>query len=204
VEFRRASWALLRPLRSEVDSDVESGLGGRLDTRVTFGGRGKEPMLAVFRRVGSEVVSGEVMGEVGDTDGNAGTPVVPRVGNAGVERLLLLGVGSPERVTERRGVLCAGVGNPEPEDRGRSSDDMSVMSESCDLVLCIGSAGSGPNGGASDGREGRWSEVMVVVIIPCVTLLPRLYCTRPRRVVLRRRRRDAGFRLSVLPFHFHS
>lgn len=43
------------PLRSEVDSDVESGLGGRLETRdVPFGGSGKAPMLETLRNVGSD------------------------------------------------------------------------------------------------------------------------------------------------------
>lgn len=53
--FLLADWAAL--WRSEYDSEVDKGLGGRLDMRGVLldGGRGKAPMLETFRRLGSDV-----------------------------------------------------------------------------------------------------------------------------------------------------
>lgn len=53
---------------SESEVDVESGLGGRLETReLLFGGRGKAPMLVVLRNVlpgaGMPLEGGEVVPE---------------------------------------------------------------------------------------------------------------------------------------------
>jgi len=69
------------PLRSEVDSEVESGLGGRLETRgAPLGGSGKAPMLETLRNVGNDGCAGA--GEAGER-GDAN--VVFNVGIAGVE-----------------------------------------------------------------------------------------------------------------------
>jgi hypothetical protein len=82
-----------------VDWEVESGLGGRLETReVPLGGRGKAPMLVTLRRVlGTAVRAGLELVEYDDR-------VVPpwRVGTEGVElALMVLGVRRPVSGTER-------------------------------------------------------------------------------------------------------
>jgi len=71
------------PLRSDVDSEVESGLGGRLETRgAPFGGSGKAPILETLRNVGSEDCDCDCAGDVGDREE---TKDVFNVGMAGVE-----------------------------------------------------------------------------------------------------------------------
>jgi hypothetical protein len=71
-------------LTSDVEVDVDNGLGGRLLTLAIFGGGGKAPILVVFRMVfpgvGSADEGGDVVPELG-----VEVEVVFKVGTAGVE-----------------------------------------------------------------------------------------------------------------------
>jgi hypothetical protein len=133
--------------RSEYDSEVESGLGGRLETRaVLLGGSGKAPMLETLRRAGSDVRG--VCECVGDFGGVG--KVVVNVGTAEAESVLLdLGVGKADEVTDRG---LDGVAKPEPDARGRSSGASGILGR---RVLGSGSDGRGLEGGAIGGRDGR-------------------------------------------------
>jgi hypothetical protein len=146
------------PCRSEYDSDVDSGLGGRLDMRgVLLGGRGNAPMLETFRRPGKE--DRGVCEELGDLWGVA--KVVLSVGTTDADCVLLdFGVGKAEAVTERG---FDGVGKAVLGVRGCSSGGSGTLGS---LVLEMGNDGRGFEGGAIGGRDGRWMvEVMVAVAV---------------------------------------
>jgi len=147
---------------SESEVDADSGLGGRLFTRgVPFGGSGNASMLVVLRMVRG--VGRPDDG--GDVDGVGEASVVLSVGTAGVERDFMgVAVGRPELVTDRLSGLDAGVviaALAEP----RLGSEISGMSGSAFPVLATGSAGSGPEGGASGEVDGRRApeEAMVTV-----------------------------------------
>jgi hypothetical protein len=150
---------------SESDVDVESGLGGRLETReLPFGGRGKEPILVVLRTVLPGVgMPDEGVEPPGDTTPECAAPTVLSVGTAGVDRDL--GVGSPEAVTDRVSDLGVVAG------REGSGSLASGMSGSGFLVFATGSAGSGPDGGASGEVLGRRMPVDVMVVVVDVDMI---------------------------------
>lgn len=150
---------------------MDSGLGGRLDTRGLFdlGGRGKAPMLVVLRKVLAGVGKAEegVPGG-GDAEENvvvvADVSVVLRVGTAGVQRTFVgFGVGRPEGVTDRETAGRGGGGTAEPDDRGRASADASGASCNVFRVFTTGKAGKGPEGGAWGEVDGRRRPVDVMV-----------------------------------------
>ncbi len=136
---------------SDVEVEVESGLGGRLLFRAILGGAGKAPMLVVFRTVLPGVGRAEIGGDIAPEPGIRLTPEVLSVGTAGVDCVLVgRGVGRPEDVTARVSGLPAGVAIDEAEDAGRDSGS-SGMSGSGFLVFVMGRAGNGPDGGAEGG-----------------------------------------------------
>lgn len=172
AESRR--WAC-EPLMSEREVEVDSGLGGRLETlELPLGGSGNAPILLVLR---TDLPGGGSPEDVVDDGGEVPLPlpevgcVVLSVGTAGVERALVgFGVGSPEVVTD----LCfAGVGSPAPEEPGL---DSSGISGSAFLVFEMGSAGNGPDGGASGDVEGRRTPVEVMVAVTDADIT---YCSDP-------------------------
>jgi hypothetical protein len=96
-----------------------------------------------------------------------------------------LGVGRPEVVTERvmgrppRDGLFAADELEEVLGRGSTASGMSGRGF---LVFGIGRAGSGPEGGASGARRGRWGIADVIVVVrdndmvpSCVSACVRLY-----------------------------
>ena len=92
------------------------------------------------------------------------------VGTAGVDWVFVgLGVGRPEFVTLLVGVFAIDAGTLEDEEPGLGSSGVSGRSGNAFLVLPIGSAGSGPVGGAVSGGGGRCegrcgiAEVIVTV-----------------------------------------
>ncbi len=99
-----SDWRLLlfgRPLISEVDVDVDKGLGGRLLTLVILGGTGNAPTLVVFLNVFPGVGRADEDDEVLLVFA-VDVEAVFSVGTAGVECVLPgLGVGNPDAVTER-------------------------------------------------------------------------------------------------------
>lgn len=158
-ESRRLA-GLAAACTSEEEVAVESGLGGRLDTLgPPFGGRGNAPMLVVLRNVfpGVGMPEDGVVDDTGEVAFINATSAVFSVGTAGVDRDF--GVGRPDEVTDR--VILAG---------GRPSCDVKVslssgMSGSGFLVLGIGSAGSGPEGGDSGDVEGCRMPVAGMVVV---------------------------------------
>ena len=163
------------PLISESDVEVESGLGGRLDTLgLPLGGSGKPPMLVVLRTLFPGV--GKPEEGVADGGESAGVAMaVLRVGTAGDERdLLAFGVGSPEVVTDR---VIFGVGGTADEDEPGLESIASGRSGSALRVLGMGSAGSGPLGGASGELEGRRRPVEAMVVV--VAVIDMFCCSVP-------------------------
>lgn len=149
--------ALYAALTSDRDVEVESGLGGRLETRgLPLGGSGKALMLVVLRRVLPGVGMPDEDGPEGDCEvlWSAEVSVVLTVGTEGVERALDgADVSSFELVNDREGDLEPGRGIEEFEPCRRS--DESGMPGNGFLVLGTGNAGKGPDGGASGDVEGR-------------------------------------------------
>lgn len=149
---------------------MESGLGGRLLTREFLGGAGKAPALVVLRSV-LPGVGRDDTGE-GEPVGGVILAVVLRVGIAGVECVFVgRGVGRPEVVTDRVSGLPAGVAIDDAEDAGRLSAS-SGMAGNGFLVLAMGRAGRGPEGGAEGGAEGgglrssgRWGMALLMVAV---------------------------------------
>lgn len=144
------------PLTSVVEAEADSGLGGRLFTRV-FGGCGNAPILVVLRKVlpgvgrplGGEFEVAEFAPEFPGTLAKA---AVFSVGTAGVVfALMSLGVGRPDVVTDRLGVVAPGVGMLDAAEPGR--DTSSGISGKGLRIFEIGSAGNGPVGGGCGGRE---------------------------------------------------
>lgn len=171
AESRRLS--LLRvPLMSDRDVEVDSGLGGRLDTLVLpFGGSGKAPILVVFRTVLPGVGMPELgVAEAGDAeDVRTSVSTVLKVGTAGVDLLFVFGVGSPQAVTARR----AGVGGIAEVGGSPEGSLGSGIPGTGFRVLSTGRAGRGAEGGASGGVEGcrRPLEVMIAVMDMLLLLL---------------------------------
>jgi hypothetical protein len=172
---------LASPLRSDVDVDVESGLGGRLLTLALFGGTGNAPTLVGLRRV---------LPGVGSEDAGDGEPVdgdcpeaVFSVGTAGVECVLVgRGVGRPDVVTARVSGLPTGVAIEDAEDVGRESAKSSGMAGN--------GLRSGPDGGAEGGAEGGglrstgrcgMAELIVAVAVIDMTPVKPCRCTSPSR-----------------------
>lgn len=113
---------------------------------VVLGGRGNEPMLETLRRPGSEVRG--VWEDPGDFGGLA--KVVLSVGTDDADCVFPdLGVGNADAVTDR---AFEGVGKAEPGVYGRSSGASGILGS---LVFDMGNDGSGFDGGAIGGREGR-------------------------------------------------
>ena len=141
---------------SDVEVEAESGLGGRLLTRgLGFGGLEKAPILVVFRTALPGVGNAEEGVDV-ELELAFKPAVVLRVGTAGVDCVFMgLGVGRPVDVRERVGVLLVGTEMSKDAEPGGVSSGVSGMSGSGFLVFVIGSAGSGPDGGAVNGGEGR-------------------------------------------------
>ena len=136
------------PCRSVYDSEVESGLGGRLEMRGVFlGGRGNAPMLETFRRPGNEDRGAcEETGDLGVGVAN----VVLNVGTADADCVLPdFGVGNADAVTDR---AFLGVGKVVLGVRGRSSGASGMLGS---RVFATGRDGRGFEGGAIGGREGR-------------------------------------------------
>lgn len=162
---------VMAPLMSESEVEVDSGLGGRLDTRglLDLGGSGKAPMLVVLRKVLAGVGKAEEgVPYSGDAEEDgvmlADVSVVLRVGTAGVERIFAgFGVGRPEGVTDRETAARGGGGMAEPDEPGRASGDASDTSCSGFRVFATGSAGRGPEGGAWGEVGGRRRPVDVMV-----------------------------------------
>ena len=150
---------------SDVDADVDKGLGGRLLTRgLVFGGFGNAPMLVVLRTVLPGVGIADDGGEVA-VEFDVDILAVLRVGTAGVDCVCTgFGVGRPDVVTDRVRGLLIGVAIEEDAEPGR---DVSGMSGNGFLVFAIGKAGKGPVGGADGGGAlvGRcgMADVMVAV-----------------------------------------
>lgn len=141
-----------RPLRSDVEVDVDRGLGGKLLTLEFFGGAGKAPILVVFRSVFPGVGRADT-GE-GEPVGGVIVDVELNVGIAGVECVLTgRGVGRPEVVTARVSGLPIGVAMDDAEEGGRLSASSGIAGSGF-LVLATGKAGRGPDGGAEGGAEG--------------------------------------------------
>ena len=136
------------PCRSVYDSDVDSGLGGKLEMRgVLLGGKGNAPMLETFRRPGNE--DRGACGELGDF-GEGVAKVVLSVGTAEADCVLPdFGVGSADAVTDR---AFLGVGKVLLGVRGRSSGASGMLGS---RVFATGRDGRGFEGGAIGGREGR-------------------------------------------------
>lgn len=148
------------------DSEVDNGLGGRLEIRDVFfeGGRGNAPMLETFRRLGK---ADGVCDKVGDRGGS--TRVVFTVGTAEADcDLLGFGVGKADVVTDRA-LGFEGVGKPDGV-LGRSSSASGMTGS---LVLETGNDGKGFEGGAIGGREGRYTVVVDVMVAVAVMLLRR-------------------------------
>lgn len=159
-------------MTSEVDVDVDNGLGGRLVTLVAeFGGGGNAPMLVVLRTAFAGVGIVDDNGDVDVVGALFGAVVVLSVGTAGVECVFTgLGVGKPEVVTDRDNGLPEGAAIEDAAELGRDRDSgSSGISGKGFLVFAIGSAGKGAVGGAVGGGlifEGLCgiAEVIVVVI----------------------------------------
>lgn len=128
-------------------------------------------MLVVFRKVRPGVGSPEC-GDMDVAEVEVGSPealakeVVLSVGTAGVVfAFASLGVGSPDEVTARRGVVAPGVGMLEAADPGREEASLGISGSGL-RVFAMGSAGSGPVGGGWGGRDEVLcgsAEVMVAV-----------------------------------------
>lgn len=165
------------PLRSEAEAEADSGLGGRLFTRV-LGGCGKAPTLVVLRKVLPGVGRADVGGELELAEFVAGLvwPLVKEtvfiVGTAGVVLALLsFGVGSPDDVTARFGVIAPGVGMPEAAELER--EPSSGISGSGLRVFAMGSAGRGPVGGGCGGRDDvLWGSAEVMVAVADIDIEP--------------------------------
>lgn len=115
---------------------------------VLLGGRGNAPMLETFRRPGKEDrgVCEELL--LGDREGVAN--VVLNVGTDEADCVLLdFGVGNADAVTDR---AFEGVGRVALGVRGRSSGASGILGS---LVFETGRDGSGFEGGAIGGRDGR-------------------------------------------------
>lgn len=145
--------------------EVESGLGGRLETLgLPLGGSGNAPMLVGLRKVlpGVGMPEDGALGG-GEAGGSFEPSAVFNVGTAGVERALdaALGVGRPVVVTDRVPTLDPAVGIE--EDELVLASGAAGMPGNGFLVFGTGKAGSGPEGGASGDVEGRRIPVMVVV-----------------------------------------
>lgn len=83
--------------------EAERGLGGRLLTReLPLGGKGKEPILVVFRSVLGMLVFGS--GGEGDGPGVSAGAELGAVSESVELDLDCLGVGSPDTVTDREGI----------------------------------------------------------------------------------------------------
>ena len=151
------------PCCSFDDVEADSGLGGRLVTRVEpFGGRGKEPMLVVFLTV---LGMPEPMG--GDGEGAGRVSLVDKVGTAGVELALvgLFGVGRPEMVTAREGMdVFFDEGGGMLEAVEVRLDSEAVASSLYLRVLETGNAGNGPVGG---GRGVLGPERVDAIVVGC-------------------------------------
>jgi len=120
---------------------ADSGLGGWPPSLLTcFGGCGKEPMLTVLRR------------DLPGGSGPARESDVLRVGRVEVELVWPLGVGRMGRAEEDTALLLARAGSSEPGEEREAG----LMFEMRDFAT--GSEGSGPVGGAIEGRDGRGSE----------------------------------------------
>lgn len=153
------------PLMSDVEADVDNGLGGRLLTRgFDLGGFGNAPMLVVLRTVlpgvGIAEEGGDVVAEPGFD-----IVVVLRVGTAGVDCVCTgFGVGRPEVVTDRVRGLLIGVAIEEDAEPGR---EVSGISGKGFRVFAIGNAGKGPVGGADGGGAlvGRCGIADVIVAV---------------------------------------
>ena len=141
---------------SESEVDVESGLGGTLDTRGLLPGSGAKALVLVVLRIVLPAVGMPVKAD--DTV----VEVVFRVGTAGVERALVyVGVGRPEVVADRVTGLWAGVVAVGPTELGLESNESWASCRGL-LVLATGSAGRGPDGGARGEAEGRRGPVVVM------------------------------------------
>jgi hypothetical protein len=122
---------------------VDSGLGGWLDV-LPFGGWGKAPMLTVLR---NPLPAGR---------GPAGKSSVRSVGRVD-ECAWFFGEGRWGRAEEDTArVAIAEPGSSDAREEG-------VTLEARDFAT--GSEGSGPVGGAIEGREGRGSEWLVMVVV---------------------------------------
>lgn len=126
---------------------ADRGLGGWLPSRLAcFGGWGKAPMLTVLR---STFPGGR--GPAGDSVGVS----VGMVGTLEVELVWPLVAGRWGEETAL--LLLARAGSSEPSD-GREADPTFETRD-----FATGSEGSGPVGGAMDGRDGRGSAWLVMV-----------------------------------------
>lgn len=128
---------------------ADSGLGGWLPSLLAcFGGWGKAPMLTVFR---SDLPGGS---------GPADDSVVVRVGTLEAELVWVFGLGRCGRAEEETAllavVLLARAGSSEPGDEREAG----AIFETRDFAT--GSEGSGPVGGAMDGRDGRGRVWLVI------------------------------------------
>lgn len=188
--FVESRLVFCNPLTSVVDADAESGLGGRLLTRV-LGGAGKAPMLVVLRKVLPGVGNADMGGELDVAELDAewtdalAKAAVFSVGTAGVVfAFASRGVGRPDAVTERRGVVAPGVGMPDAAEPGRGAS--SGTSGRGLRVFAIGSAGRGPVGGGCGGRElvrvGSAEVMMAVVVTDIGMRLPGRPSPRAARV----------------------
>jgi hypothetical protein len=159
-------------LTSDVDVEVDNGLGGRLFTLgLAFGGGGKAPMLVVLRTAFAGVGITEESGDVAVVvEVLFGAVVVLIVGTFGVERVCTgLGVGRPEVVTALVNGFPDGAAMDDAAEPGLDSRSSGMSGNGLDLVFAIGSAGRGAVGGAVGGGlilEGLCgiAEVMVVVM----------------------------------------
>lgn len=133
---------------------ADSGLGGWLPSLLAcFGGWGKAPMLTVLRR------------DLPGGSGPAGESVVVRVGTLEAEFVWVFCMGRCGRADDETALLAAVVllgraGSSEPGDERAAG----VIFETRDFAT--GSEGSGPVGGAMEGRDGRgrvWLAIAATV-----------------------------------------